>query len=176
MKPYERTFELVLAEYQHKVLRLCYAMLSNRSLAEETTQEVFLRIWRALGTFRGEATLSTWIYAITRNACLTAMKRTKAARTESLDDPKIFRRAQKREMTGAVQELRTDVRAWLAELPESQRQALTLFYLEEKSYEEVAAQLNAPMGSVKTWIYRGRRSLIEKRLQIEADEELRSEK
>jgi RNA polymerase sigma-70 factor (ECF subfamily) len=176
MKPNERTFELVLAEYQGKVLRLCYAMLSNRALAEETTQEVFLRIWRALGTFRGEATLSTWIYAITRNACLTAMKRAKAARTESLDDPKIFRRAQKREMTGAVQEPRTDVRAWLAELPESQRQALTLFYLEEKSYEEIAAQLNAPMGSVKTWIYRGRRSLTEKRLQIETDEELRSEK
>ena len=176
MKPYERTFELVLAEYQDKVLRLCYAMLSNRALAEETTQEVFLRIWRALGTFRGEATLSTWIYAITRNACLTAMKRAKAARTESLDDPKIFRRAQKREMTGAVQELRTDMRDWLAELPESQRQALTLFYLEEKSYEEVAVQLNAPMGSVKTWIYRGRRSLTEKRLQMEADEKLRSEK
>lgn len=176
MKPTERTFELVLAEYQGKVLRLCYAMLGNRALAEETTQEVFLRIWRALGTFRGEATVSTWIYAITRNACLTAMKRAKASRTDSLDDPKIFRRAQKQEMAGAVQELRTDVRAWLAELPESQRQALTLFYLEEKSYEEVAAQLNAPMGSVKTWIYRGRRSLTEKRLQKETDVELRSEK
>ena len=176
MKPDERTFERVLDEYQGKVLRLSYAMLNNRALAEETTQEVFLRIWRALGTFRGEAALSTWIYAIARNSCLTAMKKAKAARAESLDDPKIFRRAQKREMTAAVREPRTDVRAWLAELPEAQRQALTLFYLEEKSYEEVAAQLDAPMGSVKTWIYRGRRSLTEKRLQMEADEELRSEK
>jgi RNA polymerase sigma-70 factor (ECF subfamily) len=176
MKPYERTFERVLDEYQGKVLRLCYAMLSNRALAEETTQDVFLRIWRALGTFRGEASLSTWIYAIARNACFTAMKRAKAARTESLDDPKIFRRAEKREMTGVVPEPGTDVRAWLAELPDLQRQALTLFYLEEKSYEEVATQLDAPMGSVKTWIHRGRRSLTEKRLQMEADEELRSER
>jgi RNA polymerase sigma-70 factor, ECF subfamily len=176
MTPDERTFERVLAEYQGKVLRLCYAMLSNRSLAEETTQEVFVRIWRALGAFRGEAALSTWIYSITRNACFTALKKAKAARAESLDDPKIFRRAQNQEMRGAVQESRTDVRAWLAELPESQRQALTLFYLEEKSYEEVAAALNAPMGTIKTWIYRGRHTLAEKRLQQEVQETLRSKK
>ena len=176
MKPDERTFERVLAEYQGKVLRLCYAMLGNRALAEDTTQEVFLRIWRALGAFRGEAALSTWIYSITRNTCLTALKKAKTGRAESLDDPRIFRKAQKTEINMTVQESRADVRAWLADLPESQRQALTLFYLEEKSYEEVAAALDAPMGTVKTWIHRGRRSLTERRVQAEADEKLRSQK
>lgn len=176
MKPDERTFEDVLAEYQGKVLRLCYAMLGNRALAEETSQEVFLRIWRALDGFRWEAALSTWIYTITRNACLTALKRSNVTRAESLDDPEIFRRAQKGEMTRAVQESRTDVRAWLAELPEPQRQALTLFYLEEKSYEDVAAALDAPMGTIKTWIHRGRRALTEKRLKTEVEDKLRSKK
>jgi RNA polymerase sigma-70 factor (ECF subfamily) len=86
----DSTFEQLLKAYEGKVLRLCFAMLGNRALAEETAQEVFLRIWRALGAFRGEASLSTWVYAITRNACLTAVERMKTAATESLADPRYF--------------------------------------------------------------------------------------
>ncbi len=170
----DSTFEQLLKAYEGKVLRLCYAMLGNRAWAEETAQEVFLRIWRALGAFRGEASLSTWVYAITRNACLTAVERMKTATTESLDDPDILKRAQAWELERATREPRTDVRAWLAELPESQRQALTLFYLEERSYKEVAAALGVPMGTVKTWICRGRRTLVERRLEAVALEKARS--
>ena len=168
------TFERLLKEYEGKVLRLCYAMLGNRALAEDTAQEVFLRIWRALGAFRGEASLSTWVYAITRNACLTAIERMKTSAAESLADPDIMRKAQTRELQRAPRESRTDVRGWLAELPESQRQALTLFYLEERSYKEVYAALGVPMGTVKTWICRGRRALVERRLQAELLEKSRS--
>jgi RNA polymerase sigma-70 factor, ECF subfamily len=174
MESTDSIFEQLLKAYEGKVLRLCYAMLGNRALAEETAQEVFLRIWRALGAFRGEASLSTWVYAITRNACLTTVEKMKRASTESLTDPDVLRRAQTWELERSTREPRTDVRAWLAELPESQRQALTLFYLEEKSYQEVAAALGAPMGSVKTWIRRGRRALTERRLQAELLERSRS--
>jgi RNA polymerase sigma-70 factor (ECF subfamily) len=174
MSPNDSTFEQLLKEYEGKVLRLCYAMLGNRAWAEDTAQEVFLRIWRALGAFRGEASLSTWVYAITRNACLTAAERMKTAATESLTDPDVLRRVQASHLERARREPRTEVLAWLAELPEAPRQALTLFYLEEKSYKEVAAALGAPMGTVKTWICRGRRALVERRLQAEAREEVRS--
>ncbi len=170
----DSTFERLLKAYEGRVLRLCYALLGNRALAEETAQEVFLRVWRALGAFRGEASLSTWVYAITRNACLTAIEKMKTAPAESLADPEILRRAQKRELERATREPRTDVLAWLAELPESQRQALTLFYLEERSYKEVAAALGAPMGTIKTWIRRGRRALVERRLQAKVLEKSRS--
>jgi RNA polymerase sigma-70 factor, ECF subfamily len=174
MESTDSTFEQLLKAYKGKVLRLCYAMLGNQAVAEETAQEVFLRIWRALGAFRGEASLSTWVYAITRNACLTTLERMKTAATESLTDPNILRRAQRSALEAAEREPRTDVRAWLAELPESQRQALTLFYLEERSYKEVATALGAPMGTVKTWIRRGRRALVERRLQAEVLERARS--
>jgi RNA polymerase sigma-70 factor (ECF subfamily) len=170
----DSTFEQFLKTHEGKVLRLCYAMLGNRALAEEAAQEVFLRIWRALGAFRGEASLSTWVYTITRNACLTMIERTKTAAAESLTDPDILRRVQARELEQARREPQTDALAWLAELPESQRQALTLFYLEERSYKEVAAALGAPMGTVKTWICRGRRALVERRLQAELMEKSRS--
>jgi RNA polymerase sigma-70 factor (ECF subfamily) len=102
------------------------------------------------------------------------IERTKTAAAESLTDPDILRRVQARELEQARREPQTDALAWLAELPESQRQALTLFYLEERSYKEVAAALGAPMGTVKTWICRGRRALVERRLQAELMEKSRS--
>jgi RNA polymerase sigma-70 factor (ECF subfamily) len=174
MESNDSAFNQLLASYQGKVLRLCYAMLGNRALAEETAQEVFLRIWRGLGAFRGESSPSTWVYAITRNACLTAQRRIAGTRTDSLDDPEVLRTAHRHQLGQSDRVLQTDVRGWLAELPEPQRQALTLFYLEEKSYEEVAAALDAPMGTIKTWIHRGRRTLVEKRLQLEAAARQRS--
>jgi RNA polymerase sigma-70 factor (ECF subfamily) len=165
----DSAFEQLLAKYQGKVLGLCYAMLGDRALAEETAQEVFLRIWRGLGAFRGESSPSTWIYAIARNASLTARGRLKAAATDSLDDPDVLRRAHRHQLRQSGRAPRADVIGWLAELPEPQRQALTLFYLEEKSYDEVASALDVPMGTVKTWIHRGRRALAEKRLRLEAE-------
>src|SRR5579864_4303213 len=105
----DSTFEQLLKAYEGKVLRLCYAMLGNRALAEETAQEVFLRIWRALGAFRGEASLSTWVYAITRNTCLTALEKMKISPSVSLADPDVLRRAQRRELERAPREPRTDV-------------------------------------------------------------------
>jgi RNA polymerase sigma-70 factor (ECF subfamily) len=176
MESSDSAFNQLLASYQGKVLRLCYAMLGNRALAEETAQEVFLRIWRGLGAFRGESSPSTWVYAITRNACITAQGRIAATRTDSLDDPEVLRTAHRHQLgIGTIDRvLQTDVRGWLAELPDTQRQALTLFYLEEKSYEEVAAALDAPMGTIKTWIHRGRRTLVEKRLQLDAVAKQRS--
>jgi RNA polymerase sigma-70 factor (ECF subfamily) len=174
MESNDNAFNELLAKYEAKVLRLCYAMLGNRALAEETAQDVFLRIWRGLDAFRGESSPSTWVYAITRNACLTARERMAATRTDCLDDPEVLRRAHKRQLGQSERVLQTDVRDWLAELPEPQRQALTLFYLEEKSYEEIAAALDAPMGTIKTWIHRGRRTLTEKHLQLEAATKQRS--
>ena len=85
--PDEQQFEAVLRAYQDKVFRLCCAMLGNRSLAEETAQEVFLRIWKALPGYRGESSLSTWIYSITRNTCLTSIKKKAQRRDLSLDIP-----------------------------------------------------------------------------------------
>jgi RNA polymerase sigma-70 factor, ECF subfamily len=170
----ENAFNQLLARYQGKVLRLCYAMLGNRALAEETAQDVFIKIWRGLGTFRRESSQYTWIYAITRNACLDARERVGARKTDSLDDPEVLRRAHGHQLAHSQREPQTDVRRWVAELPEPQRQALTLFYLEEKSYEEVAGALAVPLGTIKTWIHRGRRALVERQLQSEAASKLRS--
>jgi len=157
-KRYQEAFDLLLPEFQSKVLRLAYAMLGDAALAEDLAQEVFVRAWKALPGFRGQSSVSTWIYAITRNACLTALKAAAGKKERSLDDRGIARAA---EQAGRVPSVHAtiDIARLLEQLPEKHRQALRLYYLEEKSYAEVSRLLGWPMGTVKTCLHRARKEL-----------------
>src|SRR5713226_2668211 len=84
-KNYKEAFELILQRYQRKVFRLAYSMLGNEALAEDMAQEIFLRVWKALPAYRGQASLSTWIYTISRNTCLSRRKQA-ASNSRSLSE------------------------------------------------------------------------------------------
>ena len=159
--PSEEQFELLLRSYGDKVFRLCCAMLGTRALAEETAQEVFIRIWKALPGYRGESSISTWIYAIARNTCLTALKSKASSAAFSLDIPQV-RLAAEHTLAGRPAPDRTlDVMRYVAELPQNYREVVLLYHMEEKSYEEVAAMLGLPLGTVKTNLHRARKQLAE---------------
>lgn len=155
----EEQFAAILREYQDKVFRLCCAMLGDRALADETAQEAFVRIWKALPRFRGESALSTWIYSITRNCCLTARKRIAADRGRSLEDPSVRVAAERTAQPPADRSI--DILRFVAELPPHYREVVLLFHMQEKSYEEVAAMLDLPLGTVKTYLHRARKQLAE---------------
>ena len=74
-KQYREAFAMLLPRYRDKVFRLTFSMLRDRALAEDTTQDIFLRVWRALPGFAGQSQLSTWIYAISKNACLSELRK-----------------------------------------------------------------------------------------------------
>jgi RNA polymerase sigma-70 factor (ECF subfamily) len=152
-------FESVLATYQDKVFRLCYTMLGDRAAAEETAQDVFLRIWKALAGYRGEAALSTWIYAIARNTCLTALKARASRRGVSLESPGVRAAAERAASDLPSPDRQPDILRFVGELPANYRQVVLLFYMEERSYEEVALMLDLPLGTVKTWLHRARTQL-----------------
>ena len=78
--------ERLVDEYRDKVFRLACSLLDDETTAEDATQEIFGRIWRGLPGFRGQSSISTWIYAIARNTCLTRRRTATAHRTFSLDD------------------------------------------------------------------------------------------
>jgi RNA polymerase sigma-70 factor (ECF subfamily) len=158
-KRYAEAFEQVLARYQNKVFRLAYSILGNRALAEDAAQEIFVRIWRALAGYRGQASVSTWIFAIARNTCLSALKRSSAQGALSLDEPAVLVAAETRHTPPPAWADGPDLAHLVAQLPDKYRQVITLFYMEEKSYEEVARELGLPIGTVKTYLHRARKEL-----------------
>jgi RNA polymerase sigma-70 factor (ECF subfamily) len=142
-------FEALLAAYQDKVFRLAYSMLGDRAQAEDAAQESFLRIWKSMDRFRGDSTLSTWIFSITRNVCLTAIsKRRQSTSIEKAEQGKPDPPDRQR-----------DVLRLVGQLPDHYRQVVMLFYMEDRSYEEVARLLDLPVGTVKTHLHRARQQL-----------------
>jgi RNA polymerase sigma-70 factor (ECF subfamily) len=150
-----QAFERLLDEYRDKVFRLACSLLGNEASAEDATQEVFLKIWKALPGFRGQAAVSTWIYAIARNTCLTRRRMESARRTFSLDEARAAEMPARGHPAGSG----ADVRALMALLPSRYRDVLVLFYLEDRSYQQVALALDLPMGTVKTFLHRAKKEL-----------------
>jgi RNA polymerase sigma-70 factor (ECF subfamily) len=158
---FREAFTLLLPEFRDKVFRLCFSMLQQRAWAEDVSQDVFLRIWRALPGFAGQSSLSTWIYAISRNACLSELRKKRPQ--VSIDDdeegyhPEIAALA----VADADDSATVSVNQMLDQLPVRYRQAVTLFYMEDKSYEQTATSLGMPLGTVKALLHRARKRLIE---------------
>ena len=154
-----RAFDLLVDRYQDKVFHLALGLMRDWDAAEDMTQEIFIRVWKGLAGYTGAASLSTWIYTIGRNACLTELKR-RASSPKVCAEASVLERAAAAQVPGP-DEGTIDVRALLGRLPERYRRAMTLYYLEEKSYQEVAEMLGIPLGTVKTFLHRAKKELVE---------------
>jgi RNA polymerase sigma-70 factor (ECF subfamily) len=142
-------------------------MLGNREDSEEATMDVFMRVHHGLADFRGDAQMSTWIWKITTNVCLSRRAKRKglevSVESESMEeviadlDP-----ASNPEEVFLKEETREGLARFIAALPEQEAAAMTLFYLEGMKYEEIAAILGVPMGTVATAVHRGRERLRKK--------------
>jgi RNA polymerase sigma-70 factor (ECF subfamily) len=158
-KLYSEAFELLLSRYDDKVFHLAYSILGNRGLAEESAQDIFVRIWRALPAYRGLSSISTWVFAITRNTCLTALRRNRKGGMLSLEEPGVLLKVESHSAHSGRGPSGLDLPRLVAQLPAKYRQVILLFYMEEKSYDEVAHLLGLPMGTVKTYLHRARKAL-----------------
>ena len=117
-------------------------------------------VWRALPGYGAQAALSTWIYAISRNACLSELRKRRALVSIDGDeefDPEVAALS----VADADDSATVSVGQLLNRLPERYRQAVTLFYMEDKSYEQTAASLGLPLGTVKALLHRARKRLID---------------
>jgi RNA polymerase sigma-70 factor (ECF subfamily) len=153
-------FDLIVPFYQDRVYRLSMAILGDPGLAEDSSQEAFLRIWKGLAGFRSQSTLSTWIYSIARNTALTSLQAASGHRTLSLEEPAIRIAAEDRQQEcAAPTRAGFDVTAMIAQLPSRYGQVIRLYYMQDKSYDEVAQLLDIPMGTVKTLLHRARKEL-----------------
>jgi RNA polymerase sigma-70 factor (ECF subfamily) len=156
----EEALTAIVRAFKRKVFGLALSYLNDRGAAEDVAQEVFIKVWKALPRFDGRATVSTWIYTITRNTSLSALRARRP--TASLSDPEVALEVEGREAPAADAGLEADgvtLRRLVDALPAKQRQVVTLFYMEEQSHEEVADMLAMPVGTVKTLLHRARARL-----------------
>ena len=150
-------FERLVPAYRRRVFGLAYSLLRDRGAADDVAQEVFVKLWQALPRYDGRAQLSTWIYAITRNTAVSAMR--KRRRSLSLSDPVVEQEVESRGALPAADPADDGLWREVASLPDKQRQAVTLYYQEERPVEEVAAMMGLPVNTVKTHLHRARARL-----------------
>ena len=159
-----RAFENLVIAYQHRVFGVALRMLGNRAEAEELAQEVFLRVHRAIGEFRGESKLSTWLYAVTSRLCLNRLA--SGERRMARQGEETLTRLASSEIGPAEEmergELETALHRAIAELSEERRIVVVLRDLEGLSYEEIAAALDLELGTVRSRLHRARMDLRDK--------------
>ncbi len=169
----ERAFNELVQTYEHRVFGLVLRMIGTRAEAEDLSQEVFVQVFKAIGTFRGESKLSTWIYRIAINLCKNRSKylRVRHAGDQAeldaveergrLDDGKggpVGQLARPDDMLAGKQVERI-VQQAILELEPSFRECLVLRDVEDLSYEEIEAITGLPAGTVKSRIHRARSQL-----------------
>lgn len=155
-------FAQLVAETQTGTYNLAYSIVGNREEAEDLVQETYLRVWQALPQFRGDARFTTWLYRITTNACLNR-RRALHARLREIDDEGVLGTLTSPGPSPAHAAATSDRqrRVWAAveQLPEKYRIVITLLYQEQLSYQEIAAVLALPLGTVKAHLNRARQAL-----------------
>lgn len=156
-------FEQLVESHQERVFRALARLTGERLGLEDMAQEVFLRLFRALPHFRGDAQLSTFLYRIIVNVVNDEFRdRQKTRLTTSIDDDEARGLAHSSAGPAVLAEraqMRQAVDAAMRRLTPHDRAILVLHYQEGRSYEEIAAILDAPMGTVKTHLYRARERL-----------------
>jgi RNA polymerase sigma-70 factor, ECF subfamily len=169
----ESAFAELVEQYKEMVLNLAARMTGNPDNAEDMAQEVFLRVWKAVPKFRGECKLSTWIYRITINLCV-AEKKTARSRSAfvAVDDPANSGIPQLRTESDNIYAeevvLKERLVPLLAQMPDYYRTAISLYYLKDMSYQEIADIMSVPIGTVKSYLFRGKAWLRDRLLGREA--------
>jgi RNA polymerase sigma-70 factor (ECF subfamily) len=168
-------FELLVKTYQNKIINIAYGMLADREDAYDVAQEVFVKLYRKIGSFTGAAALDTWIYRITVNASLDELrKRGRRVRTvpialkiddeEEYDLPIADEKASP-ENIALSNERRREILGAVSKLSEKYRSVLILREFEDLEYEQIAQVLGISVGTVKSRLSRARenlRNLLEK--------------
>lgn len=160
----QEAFGALVTEHQRYVYNLALRVLQNEEEALDLTQETFVRAWTALPNFRGQSQFRTWLYRIVTNLCYNRLPGLRRSLNDLGDeviteipdtDPAFDNPARGIES----QELRSYLHKAIDELEENYRLLISLRYQSELSYEEIAATLNLPLGTVKTGLFRARGQL-----------------
>ncbi len=169
----KRAFDLLVLKYQSRILALVVRFVQDSHEAQDVTQEAFVKAYRALGNFRGESAFYTWLYRIAINTAknyLVSRNRRPPASGVDAQDAEFFegdhalKNIDSPERLLLRDEIDKTVQDSIGKLPEDLRVALTLREYEGLSYEDIAAVMQCPVGTVRSRIFRAREA-VDKALQ-----------
>ena len=168
----KHAFELLVSKYQRKLARLLSRFIRDPAEVEDVAQEAFIKAYRALPSFRGDSAFYTWLYRIGINTAknyLVALGRRAPTRTEiDSEDAEGFEHGDQLhdintpESVLMSRQVAEAVNESLRQLPEELRTAITLREIEGLSYDEIAAAMDCPIGTVRSRIFRAREAIAEK--------------
>jgi RNA polymerase sigma-70 factor (ECF subfamily) len=160
-------FDVLVERWGRKIQNAIYRVVGSEDEARDLCQEAFLKAYRSLGSFKGEARFSSWLYQIALNLCRDRLRRRRGRTLVSLDE------LEAGAMTGdapnphelaEANDLSRAVAAAVAQLPEEQREVIVLKQYQDLTFVEIAEILDVPVSTVKTRLYRG---LVQLRVKLE---------
>jgi RNA polymerase sigma-70 factor (ECF subfamily) len=151
-------FEALVERWQRRLVSLAWRFCRDRATAEDMAQEVFLKVYRSLPSFRGESKFSTWLISIALNTFRTRL-RAEGQPLPSVDPERLFAFARSPLRSIEDRQRAESVRRAVLSLPERYRDAILLYYFEEEDLAESARVLGVPEGTLKAQLHRGRELL-----------------
>lgn len=161
-------FDLLVHKYQHRIAHLISRYIRDPSEVEDVAQEAFIKAYRGLASFRGESAFYTWLYRIAintaKNYLVSAGRRVPdqgvdATEAEQYDSGTLLQDTDTPERTLLTKEIEATVYRAIEGLPAELREAITLREMEGLSYEEIAAVMDCPIGTVRSRIFRAREAI-----------------
>ena len=164
-----RAFDLLILKYQARVITLANKFVNDKQIAEDIAQESFIKVYKSIGSFRGESAFFTWLYRVAVNTAknyLSSKKRKKEMLVSDITDsdtadPLSALTTESPEDILAANNLREIILKSFGDLPEEIRTALSLREFEGLSYQEMGKILDCPVGTVRSRIFRGREQIQE---------------
>ncbi len=162
-----QSFAILLSKYERPIYSFIYHFFQDRALAEDLTQETFLRAYRFIGSFRLKEKFTTWLYSIAKNLCIDELRRLQKGSTVNIDavDPDALVASNgsgKNPMLAVMVRQEAEIlQRILAKLPEKYRTCIILFYFNEMSYEDISRIMKISLSNTKILLFRGKKMMFE---------------
>jgi len=171
----ELAWESIVQQYRRKVFNVAYKFVGRHEEAEDLTQDIFIKIFKSLGTFDRRANFQTWLISVSRNLCIDhyrSVRQERQAIDRQIDPNELSPVAREPGPIAAIeqQDRVLLLREALAALPESLRKAVLMRDIQELTYQEIADKLHLPEGTVKSRINRGRTELARQIRKLRGDD------
>jgi RNA polymerase sigma-70 factor (ECF subfamily) len=165
----ERAFDELVLMFHGQIFGFAYRLLNRYEDAEDAAQEIFVKVYRSIGRFRGDAGFSTWLYAIAVNTCRSRMRKTKrrlsfevrmadrpGAGDDDMAEPVAVDQGALPDKSLEMKELSRDVARVVADLPADFATVMVMRDIQDMTYDEISAALGCSMGTVKSRLCRAR--------------------